>query len=176
MAEVSDPPPPAESPAPVRVVVMGVAGSGKTTIGRLLAERLGSSFLDADDAHPPANIAKMTNGIPLTDDDRRPWLEQLRRELTGSTAMVITCSALKRSYRDVLREAGGVRFLLLSLSRAEATRRLVERPGHFMGPAMVDSQFAAFEPPMDDESDITIIDAELPVEQVIALAVAATVG
>jgi gluconokinase len=158
------------------MVVMGVAGSGKTTVGTQLAERLSVSFLDADAAHPAANIAKMTSGVPLTDADRAPWLARLRAELASANAIVITCSALKRSYRDVLREAGGVRFLLLSISWADATRRLAHRPGHFMGPAMVDSQFAAFEPPSDDETDITVIDAELPIEQVIALAAAATIG
>ena len=155
---------------------MGVSGSGKTTIGALLAERVGAAFLDADDAHPPANIAKMTNGIPLTDEDRRPWLERLRSELAASDAMVITCSALKRSYRDVLRAAGNVKFVHLDLSRDEATRRLAARPGHFMGPRMVESQFAAFEPPTSDEIDVTVIDAELPVDDVITAAVTALSG
>ncbi len=173
MADVSDPD---DALNAIRVVVMGVAGSGKTTIGMLLAERLSAAFLDADDAHPPANIAKMTDGIPLTDDDRQPWLERLRLELASSKAIVITCSALKRSYRDVLRAVDNVAFIHLELSRETATRRLAARPGHFMGPGMVDSQFAALEPPTVDEVDVTVVDAELPINDVVASAAAALTG
>ena len=92
----------------VRVVVMGVAGSGKTSVGERLAERYAARFVDADDAHPAANVAKMSAGVPLTDLDRRPWLAQLQRELADNDQIVITCSALKHAYREQLRRAGDV--------------------------------------------------------------------
>lgn len=141
-----------------RLVVMGVSGSGKTTIGKRLAERVGAAFVDADWAHPKSNIDKMSAGVPLTDDDRWPWLEQLRDELESSDRIVVTCSALKRSYRDVLRTAGRVRFLFLDIDRETALERVGTRDDHFMKSDMVDSQFADLEPPTDDETDVTVVD------------------
>lgn len=157
----------------MRVVVMGVAGSGKTTVGERLAEALGARYVEADSAHPPENIAKMSAGIPLTDDDRWPWLDRLARELAGGDPVVVTCSALKRRYRDVLRTAGGVQFVYLAIDRRTATERMTARRDHFMGVGMVDSQFAALEPPTADEIDVITIDASLPVPELVAATVAA---
>lgn len=136
------------------VLVMGVAGSGKTTVGRRLAEALSWSYIEGDDLHPPANREKMAAGIPLTDADRLPWLLKLRARIehaltTGENA-VVACSALKASYREVL--AGGleeVRFVHLAGSPELIRERLAERPGHFMKAGMLDSQLAALEPPAD---------------------------
>src|SRR5690349_12794129 len=111
---------------------MGVAGSGKTTVGQELARRLDAPFLDADAAHPEANVAKMAAGIALTDADRWPWLARLRQELADTDHLVITCSALARRYRDLLRRAGDVRFVHLALDRATATTRVGARVGHFL--------------------------------------------
>ena len=133
---------------------MGVAGAGKTTIGQLLAQRLGWTFHDADDFHPPANVAKMRAGIPLTDEDRVPWLAQLN-ELAKSAnnaghRLIIGCSALKARYREQL-AAGveGMRFVYLQGSQDLIARRMAARRGHFMPPGLLDSQFAALEEPTD---------------------------
>jgi len=137
------------------VLVMGVSGAGKTTVGRLLAMDLGWTFLDADDFHPAANVAKMHAGIPLTDEDRRPWLEALRRRIAGAhdrgESVVLACSALKHNYQHFLEEAdpGDVRCVFLEGPRELIRRRLEAREGHFMSPALLDSQFAALEPPDD---------------------------
>ncbi len=149
------------------IVVMGVAGSGKTTIGTALAQRLGVRFVDADDLHPPANVAKMTAGIPLDDSDRWPWLARTRQELRGGD-VVVTCSALKRRYRDLLRQADGVRFVHLDVDRSTAEDRAGARPGHFMASTMVASQFEALEPPAADETDIAVVDGSPAVDQVVA--------
>ncbi|HKH47317.1 MAG TPA: gluconokinase [Thermoanaerobaculia bacterium] len=134
------------------VIVMGVAGSGKTTVGRLLAETLGWSFHEGDDLHPLANVQKMAAGIPLTDADRLPWLEALRALIERCLAIgedaAVACSALKASYREIL--AGGldgVRFVHLTGSRDLIRDRLEQRHGHFMKARMLDSQLAALEPP-----------------------------
>lgn len=140
----------------MRIVVMGVAGSGKTTVGVPLAERLATEFVDGDDAHPAANVAKMRAGIPLTDDDRRPWLLTLRDRL-GSSSVVVACSALKRDHRDVLREAGQVRFVFLDVDEATAAGRVAGRAGHFMKESMVRSQFDTLERPSADESDVVSV-------------------
>jgi carbohydrate kinase (thermoresistant glucokinase family) len=145
--------------AVVRIVVMGVAGSGKSTVGEVLADRIGARFLDADSVHPAANVAKMSAGEPLTDDDRWPWLRRLADELAGDDRIVVACSALKRRYRDVLREPEGVRFVFLDVDRDTAHDRARHRIGHFMGAGMVASQFDALEPPGDDEGDVTVVDA-----------------
>ena len=153
---------------PLRLIVMGVAGSGKTTIGLRLAEVLDVEYVEADDAHPATNVEKMAAGIPLTDEDRRPWLETLATRLAARTRVVISCSALKRSYRDQLRRAGAVTFVHLELTPAVALHRTRARPGHFMGPEMVASQFATLEPPTDDETDVVTVDATATPAEIVA--------
>ena len=134
------------------VVVMGVTGAGKTTVGRLLARELGCDFLDADDYHPAANVAKMRAGRPLTDDDRRPWLarlnEVLREYAARSADVVLACSALKASYRDrLLADLPDSRVVYLRGTKALIATRLGARRGHYMNPALLDSQFATLEEP-----------------------------
>ncbi len=154
----------------VRVVVMGVAGSGKTTVGRRVAAALDAPFLDADAAHPDANIAKMSAGIALTDADRWPWLRRLQHELADHDRIVVTCSALTRPYRDLLRRAGDVRFVHLAIDPATAQDRVTRRADHFLGPDLVASQFDALEPPTPDETDIATVNATELLEQVVARA------
>jgi gluconokinase len=151
------------------VVVMGVTGSGKTTVGTALAERMGVPFADADDFHSPENVAKMRSGVPLTDADRRPWLLTIGtwlREHDGHGA-VVTCSALKRAYRDTLREAApAITFLHLHGDRETVRKRVGSRPGHFMPESLVDSQFADLEPLGDDEKGV-VVDFTLPVDVIV---------
>lgn len=155
-----------------RLVVMGVAGCGKTTVGEALAERLGARFVDGDSLHPAGNVAKMAAGTPLDDDDRWPWLARVRAELRTGAPVVIACSALKRRYRDLLRHADGVRFVFLDLTPEAAHARAAAREGHFMSAAMVESQFAALERPDTDETDVCTLDAGATVEAVVAATVA----
>ena len=134
------------------IVLMGVSGAGKTAVGRLLAEALGAEFAEGDAYHPPENIEKMRRGIPLDDADRWPWLQilatQIDRWLAAGTTVVLACSALKQRYRDVLAKGRpGVRFVHLQGDRALIRLRLDGRQGHYMPPALLDSQFAALEPP-----------------------------
>jgi len=139
------------------VVVMGVSGSGKSTVGAALAKRLGVPFLDADALHPPANVAKMTAGEPLDDDDRYPWLDRVGEWLAGHPAGVVSCSALRRSYRDRLRaHCPRVEFLHLDGSAETIARRLVARPGHFMPATLLRSQFETLEPLGADEPGVTV--------------------
>ncbi|MDT4936870.1 MAG: gluconokinase [Pseudonocardiales bacterium] len=141
------------------VVVMGVAGSGKTTIATLLARRLGWDEIDGDALHPPANIAKMAAGRPLDDADRAPWLARIAAWIDEhqqrGRAGIVTCSALRRSYRDELRRPG-VAFVLLSADKATLAARLSARTDHFMPPGLLDSQLATFEPPGPDEQVLSI--------------------
>lgn len=133
------------------VVMMGVAGSGKTTIGRHLAEELGWSFYDADDFHPAANVDKMSRGIPLDDADRLPWLQVLRELIQGclerGESAVLACSALKASYREHLLADERVKLVYLKGDHALILERLRRRKGHYMKPEMLASQFAALEEP-----------------------------
>jgi carbohydrate kinase (thermoresistant glucokinase family) len=139
----------------VIVVVMGPAGSGKTTVGQALAHSCGWDFVEGDLLHPPANVEKMRAGHGLTDADREPWLAAVRQVIVQSIAadrpMVVTCSALKQRYREIL-SAGlvGVQLVYLQADRATLERRLAARAGHFAGPALVDSQLAALEEPAGD--------------------------
>ena len=154
------------------VVVMGVAGSGKSTVAAALAGALGGIYLDADDFHPPANVAKMTAGIPLTDEDRMPWLhlvgETMAAQHTRGRLPIVACSALKRRYRDVLREAGGdVFFVQLDGSPELLAERIAARTDHFMPPSLLASQLAALEPLEADEQGARVsIDA--PVDRIVA--------
>jgi gluconokinase len=156
-----------------RIVVMGVAGCGKTSVASAIARSLDARFIDGDDLHLETSVAKMTAGIPLTDADRWPWLDRLTHELRSDLRVVVACSALKRSYRNVLRAAGDVRFLFLEVSEAEACTRTGNRAGHFMSTAMVGSQFAALERPGHDEADVLVIPANGPTDEVIKAALEA---
>jgi carbohydrate kinase (thermoresistant glucokinase family) len=142
------------------IVVMGVAGAGKSTVGQALAARLGCAFRDADSFHPPANIAKMSEGVPLSDEDRWPWLDAIAAwiaELRAAGMLgVVTCSALKRRYRDVLMRGGQVRLVYLKGDMALIGGRLAARKGHFMPTALLQSQFDALEEPTTDEAPITV--------------------
>jgi gluconokinase len=153
------------------IVVMGVSGVGKTTVGKLLAERLDVEFLEGDRFHPPANIAKMKNGEPLTDADRQPWLEILAGELAARRAagkgVVLACSALRRRYRDILRAGhDDVDFVFLHADQAVIQQRLDARRDHFMPPSLLESQLVALEKPGPDERVITV-DASQPAEAIV---------
>ena len=139
-------------------VVMGVSGCGKTSIGEKLAAALGVPFIEGDAFHSQANIAKMTAGTALTDDDRRDWLLTLRDKLaTREGGAVLSCSSLKRAYRDLLRSAGGdVRFAHLAGERGLLLERVSNRPGHYMPPSLLDSQLDTLEPLQPDEAGITL--------------------
>jgi len=145
-------------PPPV-LVLMGVSGAGKSSVAALLAGRLGWPFAEGDDMHPQANIDKMAAGHPLDDEDRWPWLERVAAWIAEHVAAgkggIVTCSALKRRYRDVLR-GPGVLFIYLTSSKEQIAARLVARHGHFMPASLLDSQFAALEPPGPDEHALTI--------------------
>jgi gluconokinase len=147
------------SAQPPVLVVMGVSGCGKSTVAGLLAGRLGWDLEEGDDLHPPANVAKMAAGHPLDDEDRWPWLAKVADWITEHTSTgrpgVITCSALKKSYRDVLRGPHVV-FVYLAGTREEIARRLAARHGHFMPLSLLDSQLATLEPPTPDENAITV--------------------
>jgi gluconokinase len=157
------------------MVVMGVSGSGKSTVGAALAQRLRVPFADADDFHPPANIAKMTAGEPLNDDDRYPWLEAIGEWLAARQAGgVMSCSALKRKYRDQLRRhRSDVEFIHLAGSQEVIGRRQASRPGHFMPAALLASQFDTLEPLESDERGITI-DVDQDIDAVVESYVAST--
>lgn len=135
------------------VVLMGVTGTGKSTVGKLLADQLGWTFVEGDDFHPPANVDKMRQGIPLDDEDRKPWLDAIRHRLDQAAqqgeSIVLACSALKHRYQDYL--AGhapeAVRFVYLFGSPEMIRQRLAERKGHFMNPTLLASQFHDLEPP-----------------------------
>jgi gluconokinase len=154
------------------VVVMGVSGSGKTTVGRALAARLGWQFTDADDLHPKANVDKMRRGIALTDDDREPWIRAVERTIDDHVArrvdLVLACSALRRRHRDVMRahvDAGDLRFVLLDGSYELIDARMRARAGHFMPEALLRSQFDTLERPAPGEA--LVVDVAPPVPDVV---------
>ena len=156
---------------PCALLVMGVSGSGKSTVGEQLAERLGWRYEDGDRFHPAANVAKMSAGHPLTDEDRWPWLQAIAAEIDrvcqAGERVVIACSALKRAYRDILvHEREDVRIVFLDGKRDLIAARLAARKGHFMPPGLLASQLGALEPPVESENPVTVsIDA--PVETIV---------
>ena len=154
---------------PVIAVVMGVSGSGKTTVAVQLSAALGCQFQEGDDLHPPENVEKMHAGTPLTDADRLPWLRKIAEEIDGWRARgesgVLTCSALKRSYRDIIiGDRAGVTLIYLKGSRGLIHRRMAARRAHFMPVAMLDSQFATLQEPRPDEHPITVDVGGSPIE------------
>ena len=144
---------------PTVLVVMGVSGTGKSTVAGLLADRLGWELAEGDDLHPLENVAKMRAGTPLTDEDRWPWLDEvaawIRSHTDGGTPGVITCSALRRVYRDRLRGPGVV-FVHLDGTREEISAQMAKRSGHFMPLSLLDSQLATLEPLEPDENAIVV--------------------
>ncbi len=153
---------------------MGVSGCGKSSVGLALAQHLGGIYVDGDDLHPATNVVKMSAGIPLTDSDRWPWLDKIGRCLASADdTALIGCSALKRIYRDHIREVVGARVSFIHLAGTPETilRRLQARRDHFMPPALLDSQFAALEPPGADEEAITV-DIDQPLDKVVAAIIA----
>lgn len=159
------------------IVVMGVSGTGKTSIAHALRDQLGWSFIEGDDLHPNENIQKMSAGIPLTDEDRAPWLARISTWIKDAHARgertVVTCSALKRAYRDVLREsAPGVLFVHLTGPRETIADRMKYRQGHFMSTSLLDSQFATLEPLEADEAGV-LVDISGTPEEVATAALAA---
>lgn len=154
-----------------KIIVMGVSGCGKSVVGAGIAAGLGIGFVDGDDLHPAANVAKMSRGEPLDDADRAPWLDRVGAELAAAGALVIACSALKRAYRDRIRAAAGgpVTFVHLAGDKALIAGRMAARSDHFMPMSLLDSQFAALEPPGPEEAAVSV-DIAPPTDQVIAAA------
>lgn len=151
-------------------IIMGVTGSGKTTIGSKLAKALGLEFLDADVFHPRSNIAKMAAGVPLEDSDRLPWLLEVRDRLRKSDGCVLACSALKESYRSILSDTPtATLFVHLTITRETAFARVSSRPDHFMPAELVESQFRSLE----KSTDLIVIDGEQPEESVLRSVVSA---
>lgn len=149
------------------IILMGVAGSGKTTIGRLLAKRLGRRFIEGDDFHDPESVRKMAEGIPLTDADRTGWLNRLHAEIAAGGRCVVACSALKSRYREILQgDLDGVGFVYLMGDFDLFFDRLSGRKGHYMGAGMLRSQFADLEVPGPGEA--MMIDASRPVDEIVA--------
>ena len=170
---------------PVRpaLVVMGVSGSGKTSVGIGLAKRLGLDFVDGDDLHPAANVAKMSRGEPLDDDDRWPWLDRVGAILVDRAAhpagIAVACSALRRTYRDRIRSTAGPNgalFVFLDISPDVSRQRLGNRPGHFMPVSLVESQFATLERPAPDETDVVRVEEIHGVGDTVESAVDALLG
>jgi len=161
-------------------VVMGVCGSGKSTVGVGLAQALGLRYLEGDSFHPPENVARMAAGVALTDDDRQGWLQRLRERLAQAQAagegLVLSCSALKRAYRDMLRQgAPGLQLVFLQGSRELLAGRLAARRDHYMPASLLDSQLSTLQAPGDDESPL-VFDVALAPEVIVAAVVAAVVA
>jgi gluconokinase len=152
----------------LRLVIMGVAGCGKSTVGEALSRRIGVSYRDGDDLHTSEAVEKMRRGIPLTDEDRWPWLERIAKTLNDSAPLIIGCSALRRIYRDTIRSGAGgpVTFVHLVGSRALIAGRMASRDGHYMPLSLLDSQFATLEAPGPDEA-ITV-DIDQPTNDIVA--------
>ncbi len=163
---------PSHPPRPLRWVVMGVSGCGKSTVGTALAGLLGVPFLEGDAFHPADNVAKMSAGFPLTDDDRAGWLQALAAEIRTARAndrgLVLSCSALKRRYRDLLRQADpDLRFVHLQGPRELIAGRMARRPNHYMPPSLLDSQLRDLEPLQDDEAGLRL-DIAMPPDALVA--------
>ena len=171
------------SPEPKRIalVVMGVSGSGKSTVAAGIAHALGLHFIDGDGLHPAENVARMRAGTPLSDADRWPWLGRIAARLADDVqwpaGLVVACSALRRAYRDRIRAgAPGVRFVFLDGPAGIIRARMAGRSGHYMPESLLASQLATLEPPSDDEPDVQRLDIALPAEALIAAAVRALAG
>jgi gluconokinase len=164
--------PPVSKPATSlgAIIVMGVSGCGKSSLGSALAHRLGCSFIEGDDLHPQCNVAKMSRGVALDDADRWPWLDALGEQIAfhAGSSVVLSCSALRRTYRDRLRHStqGPVTFVFLQGSRTALQARLEQRRGHYMPAQLLDSQLATLELPTS-EPDVVTIDIEQPIESVV---------
>lgn len=162
------------------IIVMGVCGCGKSTIGENIANKLNAKFIDGDDLHPKANIQKMASGVPLDDIDRGPWLERIRDAAysieTKNETGVIVCSALKKKYRDQIREGNqNVQFIFLDGSKSLILERMRERQGHFMRETMLDSQLETLERP-DQEVGVFTISIDASIDNIVDAAVAVLVG
>ncbi|PZN93198.1 MAG: hypothetical protein DCF31_13375 [Alphaproteobacteria bacterium] len=159
---------------PYSLVICGVAGAGKTQLATALARQLGTPLQEGDDLHPPENVARMAAGTPLDDADRAPWLDAIAAVVAGwntaGTPGIVTCSALKRAYRDRLRAAGRIGFVFLAIDADLARARLATRQGHFMPATLIASQFAALEVPA--EADVLTLAADLPTAAQVAAVVA----
>lgn len=159
---------------PHHMVVMGVAGSGKSSVGAAMAVRIGAIYFDGDDLHPPANIKKMSDGIPLTNSDRMPWLTDVGHKLGAAEGRIIVgCSALKRAYRDRIITTAGrpVTFIYLAGTREVIAARIAQRTGHFMPTALLDSQFATLEEPATSENAVRV-----EIDQPLAAIVKSAIG
>ena len=159
-------------PATTSIVVMGVSGSGKTSAARELTRQLGWTYIEGDDLHPPANVAKMAAGTPLDDEDRWPWLREIAQVIgeheAAGTSVIVTCSALKRVYRDLLRDGHpSVWFAHVDVDREVLAERLRQRQGHYMPPSLLDSQLATLERLADDEPG-AVIDGNAPLVETVA--------
>lgn len=161
----------------LRVVLMGVSGCGKSSVGAALSARLGVPYIDGDDLHPAENVAKMARGEALSDADRWPWLDRVAGVLADRAPVILGCSALKRAYRDRIRAGAGgpVRFVHLAGSRELIAGRMALRTGHYMPLSLLDSQFAALEPPGADEGAVTVDIAD-PLPALVAAIAGALAG